>query len=388
MDMDSENSKRINTERDRGRGPGRPPKRRRISENTGRMRVSIEKASQSTIYRRANELLNNSEYNMATIKLAAKFGKDASASVSGETNSSEQNNLLRHTKESALAFYLEYDYSKSMYEGLVTDSNSRNSSIYPAYQIVKSAMVECQPQNYRISEIEVLVPLQKMLNKTAERLCDAVALEWDKRNLRNLELFATLGFDSSSGHTNPHQHCENAENEDPNALQSLLVSSMIIIKLKSCVSDECSWINPTPQSIRFCRPLRIATEKENDLTIIREHNRLNKEISDLTPHTFKMTNEKAARVKYNVFQTLFDGKCINTIVGNKASSRCPMCLRTAHQFGNLSDDFSPKTSSLKFGLGLLHDEIKAFEHLLHISYRIKLKMWDIRNHTRGKFAFL
>lgn len=102
---------------------------------------------------------------------------------------------------------------------------------------------------------------------------------------------------------------------------------MIIIKLKSCVSDECSWINPTLQSIR--RPLRIETQKENDLTIIREHNRLNKEINDLTPHTFKMTNEKAARVKYNVFQTLFDGKCINTIVGNKASSRCPMRTTSA-----------------------------------------------------------
>lgn len=178
--MDSENSKRINDKRDRGRGrgPGRPPKRSRISENTCRMRVSIQKASESTIYWRANELLNNSEYNMSTIQLVAKIGKDASASVSVSTNSSEENNLLRHTKESELAFYLEYDYSKSRYEGLVTDSKFRNSSIYPAYQIVKSAMVECQPQNYNICEIEVLVPLQEMLNKTAERLCDAETLEW------------------------------------------------------------------------------------------------------------------------------------------------------------------------------------------------------------------
>jgi len=63
------------------------------------------------------------------------------------------------------------------------------------------------------------------------------------------------------------QPCKNAENEDPNAQQSLFVSSMIIIQLKT-VSNKYFWINPTPQSIRFCRPLRIAIQKEDDLTII------------------------------------------------------------------------------------------------------------------------
>jgi len=379
------NSKRQSNQRSRGRG--RPPKRSRKSENTGRMRVSIRKASKKTIYRRATELLHNSEYNLSTIELAAKIGKNQFAFVSKEISSTEENDELKHTKESALAFYLEYDYSKRRYEGLVVDCRTRNCSIYPAYHHVREAMVECQPNNYEISESEVFVPLQDMLNKTAERLCDAVALQWEEENVRNLELIVTLGFDSSSGHTNPHQQCKNAENEDPNAQQSLFVSSMIIIQLKT-VSNKYFWINPTPQSIRFCRPLRIAIQKEDDLTIIREHNRLNKEINDLMPHKFKMANGKMTKVKFNVSQTLFDGKCINIIVGNKASSRCPMCLRTAHNFGNLDDDFSPRKSSLKFGLGLLHDEIKASEHLLHISYRINLKTWDIRNHLRGNFLFL
>jgi len=57
------------------------------------------------------------------------------------------------------------------------DCRTRNCSIYPAYHHVREAMVECQPNNYEISESEVFVPLQDMLNKTAERLCDAVALQ-------------------------------------------------------------------------------------------------------------------------------------------------------------------------------------------------------------------
>lgn len=296
---------------------------------------------------------------------------------------------LRHTKESALAFYLEYNYNRDSYRGLRKDTEKRNSCIYPSEYIINKAMEECQPSNYRMTEIEVSVSLQDMLNKTAERLCEAVALEWDIRDLQKLKLVVTLGFDSSSGHTNPHQTYANSENEDSSAQQSLFVTSMIVIALQCSTSN--AWLNPTPQSVRFCRPLRIAFEKENDIITKREFNRLNEEIKNLFSHSFTMSNSKNVKVTFNVYQTLFDGKCVNTIVGNSATTRCPMCLRTSHQFNNFDDDFAPIMSSLKYGLGLLHCEIKCFEHLLHISYRLCLggdesenKTWDVRKPLKGK----
>ena len=234
-------------------------------------------------------------------------------------------------------------------------------------------MIVCQPLNCKVSETEVLVPLQSILNKSAERLCESIALDWKEDDLRNLELTVTLGFDSSSAHVNPQQKSKNSENENYNAHLSLFVSSFIIIQLKSTHSDDSSWLNPTPQSVRFCRPLRIALEKEDDVATLSEHKRLNEEIEKLIPHRFKMSNEKSVRIKFNIYQTLFDGKCLNTIVGNSATSRCPVCFYTAHKFGNLECDFILKEMSLKKGLGLLHCEIKAFEHFLHISYRIVIK---------------
>jgi len=54
--------------------------------------------------------------------------------------------------------------------------------------------------------------------------------------------------------------------------------------------------------------LKIAIQKEDDITIIREHNCLNKEINDLISHKFKMANGKMTKVKFNVSQTLFDEK--------------------------------------------------------------------------------
>ena len=244
-------------------------------------------------------------------------------------------------------------------------------------------MLEYQPQNYTIAESSIFVPLQNMLNKSIERLCNSIALNWKENDLYNLQMICTLGFDSSSGHTNPQQHFENSVNENSDPHLSLFVTSMILIKLESSVSDSCFWINPTPQSTRFCRPLRIALEKEESENTMNEHKRLSAEIDNLLQYKFKMCNGKTVRVKFVVSQTLFNGKCINTIVGNKASSRCPMCGRTAHEFGNLNNDFAPKQSSLKFGLGLLHAEIKAFEHLLHISYRKTIETWDVRKHLKG-----
>ena len=247
-------------------------------------------------------------------------------------------------------------------------------------------MKECRPDDYYISEVQVSVSLQQLLNITAHRLCNVVALDWSTRDLQNLELMGTLGFDSSSGHTNPHQRYENIEYESTNAQHSLFVSSIIIISRRTRVSNN-TWINPTPQSVRFCRPLRIALEKETDEITKREFNRLNRELKTLKSYEFSMSNSKSAKVKFNVFQTLFDGKCLNTIVGNTASTRCPMCLRTTHEFGDFDDDFAPKKTSLIYGLGLLHVEIKSFEHLLHISSRKDIKIWNVKKSFKGKLQF-
>ncbi|OXU19392.1 hypothetical protein TSAR_001248 [Trichomalopsis sarcophagae] len=105
---------------------------------------------------------------------------------------------------------------------------------------------------------------------------------------------------------------------------------------------------------RFCRP--IAFEKETEKTIIDEYSRLISDIEAIVPHEFIMSNKKKAKVTFIISTTIFDGKCVNTIVGNPATS--------SHRFNELKKDFTPNEGSLKLGLGFLHVQIKAFEHLL------------------------
>ena len=107
--------------------------------------------------------------------------------------------------------------------------------------------------------------------------------------------------------------------------------------------------------------------KKDDETIFKEYKRLQNEIKSLVCYKFTMSNGKRVRITFQTSMTLFDVKCVNTNVGNRATTRCPMCLKTSHNFNNPNIQFTTNEDSLKFGLGLLHVEIKCLEQFLNIS---------------------
>lgn len=227
-----------------------------------------------------------------------------------------------------------------------------------------------------------------MLEKTAERLCEAVACDWPEDALSDLMLSVTTGFDGASGYVNPHQKFDNEENDNRSPEQSLFVCGALIIQLKSLSNERYVWNNPTPQSYRFFRPLRISHEKEIDEVSVEEHNRLTVAIENLKVFKFSMRNQKKVTVNFSVTKTLFDGKNINAIRGNKATQRCPICLKTMANFNNKKEYFTPEEGSLCLGLCLLHCEIKTFDHLLHIGYKIGIKQWEVTKDLKGTISSL
>lgn len=379
------------------KGRGRPAKKKRGSMG-GRKKVPGKHVALKTQYERAQHLLKDEKYSFDIVLKAANIIKKKGLQSTNNTNEDastdndldmgsdgELNNCIstRHSEDSGLAFFLEYNYSVRGYKGLVSDSHNRKCYIYPSYYFIKEAMNKCLPQKIVNTEVEVKISLQSILNKTVERLCESIALDWDEGCLTDLEFLITLGFDSSSGHNNPHQKYSDKNNENLNHQSSLFISSFICISIK-CNCGKYIWLNKTPQSVRYCRPIRLALEKEDNEATLKEYNRLNQDIENLRPHRFLLSNNKLCKVKFNVYKTLFDGKCLNTILENSASSRCPCCLKTAHQFGKLNIDFTPNSLALKNGLGLLHCLIKTFEHLLAISKRKIIEVWDVKKNLKGK----
>lgn len=338
-----------------------------------------------TLYRRAQILLNDPNYNSTVINIANKIiGKNSSTP---DPEVQEKDNLPKtHTPSSALAFIIENSFTKSQYEAIMNDTKNLDCKIYPNYKTIIAEKQKCYPRKYEtLNDIEVCVSLQELLNITGERLCEAIVLEWPDSIYRNLQMRVSIGFDSSSGHKNPQQKFENEEYEDKNAQVSLFVTCIGVIQLFHSRSDEYSWINPTPMSVRFFRPVRICFEKETPENTKKEYARIEKEITSLSSHSFTLSNGKSVRLKYEVFKTLFDGKCLNTITGNRSSSRCLCCNLTTSAFCDLENEFIPKPASLKYGLGILHCEIKALEHLMNLSYRKPFEQWERTDPDKGVY---
>ncbi|KAL7287171.1 hypothetical protein TKK_0018605 [Trichogramma kaykai] len=87
----------------------------------------------------------------------------------------------------------------------------------------------------------------------------------------------------------------------------LFVSCMNIIQMSCNLHghDHC-WVNPSPQSIRFTRPLRMSFEKEDDEAITKEIRRLDLEISELKIYRLKVNNKTARVNRSNRISDVFN----------------------------------------------------------------------------------
>lgn len=70
--------------------------------------------------------------------------------------------------------------------------------------------------------------------------------------------------------------------------------------------------------LSYCKPLRLAYEKENVDTIKAEYNRLNNEINHLKTTEIVLENITVTAT-HKLFLTMFDMKSINIIENNKST---------------------------------------------------------------------
>lgn len=368
---------------------GRPKKKlmagTAVMSNPGRpKKKNIDEMSHSTKNRRAHDIAKN--FDIQTIQRALDIAKQNENYVESP-NDSVDRSVVPHSNESGMALFLENDFKKRQWELLVQDSKERGANIYPSIHNLNKVKAEIRPNEYSVqSEVCVQVRFQVMLNKSAERLINAVGKEWTTSELKDLTLICAYGFDSSSGFKNPHQRYEDEENITLRSELSLFASTFTIAGLVTS-SKKMMWLNPTPQSVRFCRPLRIALEKETDDSISIEKNRLYAEVKRLKPHCFSLPNGKNVVVNFDVYFSMIDGKCLNAVLDNRATTRCPICKLSMDSFNTAADwnSIVPE-SNLQHGIGNLHCEIKALEQLIKLSCRLKLKTWTVRSDQQGIIA--
>ena len=89
---------------------------------------------------------------------------------------------------------------------------------------------------------------------------------------------------------------------------------------------------------------------------------------------------------YDLAMTMVDGKVVNTLTETKSSQVCSMCGASPAIMNNLEAVRRRPVNNLEYGISSLHCWIRIFELVLHISYRLTFKQWQIRteSHRQAK----
>lgn len=304
---------------------------------------------------------------------------------------SQSNNIIKLTPEKALSFLLDRSLSKEDYISMRLLVKGQGADIFPHYHSVREAKFLCRPPVAAISvtENKAKVSLQALLDHTGKRIFDMqkeVLLQYIQRILdpaeKELEtiFICSYGFDGSTGHSPYKQRYQDTDPNISNTDENLFATSLIPLRW-STKDNVILWNNRASQSTRFCRPISLQYVKESADIIATQKASIEAEIDKLQVLEVNLNNIHV-RIHFSLFLTLIDGKVLNIITNTKSTQTCPICHATPKQFNDLSNKststFIPDPKSLHYGVSPLHAWIRFFECCLHISYRLDIKIWQVR----------
>lgn len=298
----------------------------------------------------------------------------------------EKTNANSLSPDEALAFLLENNFSKAQYCNIQSENKSRNCNIYPPYKSLTAVKSKCRPEGIEVLENMARVPLESLLQHTVSRLIKfqmdvlMAVLNKTESNSIDAELVVSYGFDSSTGQSNyKQQYFQESENYSDS---SLLATTLIPLQLID--SDKnILWQNRTPQSIRFCRPIKLEFIKETKETILKERAEIEEQIKKLETFQVQINEKSCINVKFKLFLTIIDGKVLNVLTETPSYQTCPICGATPNDFLSThdltSEKFKPKEDHLRYGISPLHCCLRSFEFFVHLGYKKMVKKWQIRN---------
>lgn len=307
---------------------------------------------------------------------------EQNATAAGQHNIGDSNRVkeIPFSPIEALSLIVNTKMSKSNYTLIRNLHKSKNCTLYPPYRRILEAKLECYPEAVRYTEFSARVPLQCLLDHTAKRLLLSNKTAIDTINENNtdgkiaLQLLTKCGMDGSG--------CQNIYNMKydqhsyPGISESNMFSTFIspvLLALKT--NGKIVWQSDSPSSGVYCRPLSLQFMKENPLLVKREWSFVNEQIEAILP-----TEVENVTIHHKVIMTMIDGKICQVVTGTPSASTCYICKAKPTEMNNLNAiaDKHINYESLSFGLSPLHLLINTMECILHIAYRMPLKIWAVK----------
>lgn len=353
------------------------------------------KAQRSKIKKILNSTSQNELFVATEIKLRQQGKRDSAPIVKELTVASPRRGTIikkarmsdhqtpgEFSADQALALIVDANLSTHQYNLIRTHAKNKNNKLYPAYYKVKEAKKLCYPTEINITETSAEIQLQTLIDHTVLRLCKAqqeVLETFYSSKKINLNIIIKWGCDGAE--QNKYRQKFSAENCTDESLFSIcMVPLQIYSENKDC--NSIIWQNPAPSSTRYCRPIKFLFAKETVELINTEVKKIKNQVSLLSP-TKIVVNGVETLVKAKMIFCMVDGKVCNAVASCASTQTCYLCGAKPREMNN-SNIISQKTVNknfLSFGLSPLHSWIRFFECLLHISYRLEIKTWQVRGES-------
>jgi len=335
------------------------------SAHRGRPKLEFEEASERTKRRRVGQLIKIDE-----------------SAVSSLRNDDRNQNFLPADPMEVISLLMETSMTKHQYLLIRNFVNSKISfEFFPSYQRLLSLKKIRYPDGIYIDESRAEVELQSLLDNTASSIIELQnnIIETMPENIvTNLTLIGKWGFDGSTGHSEYKQKFSNGDLDD----RSLFVTSYVPLQLVTQIDNTIIWKNPRPSSTRYCRPIRFQFKKETAKVSKDEAEYFDAKIKQLKPKELSVSNKKVV-ITHSLHLTMVDGKVCNAI-SESSSATCYICGAKPTEMNNIQKCLSKEVRPrfYEFGLSPLHSYIRFFEYFLHISYKLEVKMWQVRDEEK------
>lgn len=292
----------------------------------------------------------------------------------------EPNKII--SPEEALLLMVNTKLSTFQYKNMRQQLKTMNANVYPAYYLVQEAKKECYPEEeaFNVTDVSAEVRLQALLDITVKRIIKAQNdisehLTSLGSNVLSLRLISKWGCDGSSAQSRYKISIDDAESSDEN----LFSVTFVPLRLVDDISRRVLWQNPRPNSTRYCRLVRFIFKKENKKLINIEQHQMQDQINRLMP-TNLVLNDTQMECKHELLFTMVDGKVCSALSQYDSSQKCYICGATPKEMNSERSVIKkPDEKMFNFGISPLHSWIRAFECLLHISYKLEIKKWQARS---------
>ena len=285
--------------------------------------------------------------------------------------------------DKALALMIRLNLSRSGYQYLREEAIDSGANLYPSYKLIQEAKERCYPQPRSINEQGASVPMQSLLNHTASRITNLVEKYLIENKIGEVVLVGKYGFDGSSGQSIYKQTFTGDVFDE----SSIFIASFVPLTLMDKSKKIHIWTNPVPSSPIFCRPIKFIYKKETPELINEYHDCIGNEVKSLQSHSYRINEHHSVKITFDLCLTMIDGKVSTQLSEAKSASTCQICLAVPTEMNDLRklEKRPIKKEMLKLGLSTLHCWIRCMEFILHVSYRLPFKKWQVRSENKQTY---